>query len=440
MASDILHIKDSYYFDVPRLFWPSKRETIEDFPQWFVRLDPDFQSWESAKMVDVLSKYVDSQKTDTLVSDWQEWQHAKHKNFAWPLDGYLEKQVQQLEKKANEWASKSEEHSGAEDVVAAYLAEHPDEPFKWFYDFMNTESSRKEWNALRAELNGGDAIEDYSAWANWDDAKFDQYNGMLHGKIMIPQPLATLRNAYETESGFAISRYMIVEVLVAILIFFLFKWLAGKVQNGDAPKGKGWNFTEGLLGFVKDSVVVPAMGEKDAKRFMPFMWTIFFFVLFLNLAGMIPFVGAPTSVLGTTAALALTVFGFGLFLGVQKFGVLGYLKNICPSLGLPIYLAVVIVPLLWVIEAASLLIKHVILAVRLLANMVAGHLVMLGILGLVIGFQALDMSSFSWGASTVVAVIATTLLSLMEVFVAFLQAAIFTFLSALFIGNSIHHH
>ena len=155
---------------------------------------------------------------------------------------------------------------------------------------------------------------------------------------------------------------------------------------------------------------------------------------------MLPWVGSPTAAMGMASVLALIIFVVGVTLGIKEFGVLGYLKNICPSLGLPAFMAIVIVPMLWLIEFASLLIKHVILAMRLVANMVAGHLVLLGIMGLAISTQAYTMGSVQWGSMAVVSILITTALSVLELFVAFLQAAIFTFLSALFIHSAKHHH
>jgi F-type H+-transporting ATPase subunit a len=94
----------------------------------------------------------------------------------------------------------------------------------------------------------------------------------------------------------------------------------------------------------------------------------------------------------------------------------------------------------WVIEALSLFIKHGVLAVRLLANMVAGHLVLLGFMGIAFGAHAVTMSTGSWGMAAVISVVASTLLSFLELFVACLQAYIFTFLASLFISTSTHHH
>jgi F-type H+-transporting ATPase subunit a len=233
---------------------------------------------------------------------------------------------------------------------------------------------------------------------------------------------------------------MIIEVTVAILLFIAFTWLARRLAAGGPPRGKRVNFLESFLTFIRNDVVLPGMGEHDTDRFLPFFWTIFMFILGCNLMGMLPWVGAPSAALGMTGALALIVFAFGLYLGIRQFGVIGYLKNLMPSLGLPLYLAVVIVPMVWVIEFASLFIRHGILAIRLLANMVAGHMVLLGILGLAVGVEAARMGMLQWSAVAVVSILATTMLSFMELFVAFLQAYVFTLLAAMFIGSSIHHH
>jgi F-type H+-transporting ATPase subunit a len=182
------------------------------------------------------------------------------------------------------------------------------------------------------------------------------------------------------------------------------------------------------------------MGEEDAKKFMPFLWTLFFFLLGCNLMGMIPWLGSPTAAWGTTIAVAAIVFAIGLTMGLRTFGVVGFLKNICPELGLPWYLAFWIIPLLWLIEAFSLIVKHMVLSVRLVMNMGAGHLVLLGIMGIGISVSAAAMSFPMWGSVAVISVLGTTILSFLELFVACLQAYLFTFLAAMFIGSSMHHH
>ena len=88
MASDILHIKDSYYFEIPKFMWRSNLEKASAFPKWFVRLDDDFQAWEADPILDGLKEIgVNSDFLAPLKSRWLAWQHTDHKNAAWPLDG-----------------------------------------------------------------------------------------------------------------------------------------------------------------------------------------------------------------------------------------------------------------------------------------------------------------------------------------------------------------
>lgn len=446
MASDILHIKDSFYFEVPKALWKSERESAEglakSYGPWVIRNDEDYQDWEAAQMVTELKSIVKDPKVlDGIEAKWKAWQHAKPIRHNRPFDQFLADEMSNLQATARKWAAKNAA-PGTTDIVQAYLTEKPGYEYEWMYKVISDRKSNDAWRELRGKFDKKNVLDEYleSPRANWSEAKMAAYNKSLSGKIFIPQPFATLRNAYEVQSGFGVTRYMLIEVAVALICILLFKWLAGKIATGKPPKGKIWNLLESFVTFVRNGVVVPAMGDHDADKYMPFFWTLFMFVLGCNLMGMIPWVGAPTSVLATVGGLAFLVFVIGTTMGVKKFGVAGYLKNLSPSLGLPIYLAIPIVPLVWVIEAASLLIKHVILAVRLLGNMVAGHLVLLGFMGIGFGVHAVTMNTTSWGFAAVISIFAATLLSFLELFVAFLQAYIFTFLAAMFIGNATHHH
>jgi F-type H+-transporting ATPase subunit a len=174
------------------------------------------------------------------------------------------------------------------------------------------------------------------------------------------------------------------------------------------------------------------------------LWTIFFFVLGCNLMGMLPWAGSPTAAFAVTASLACVTFFTVVIAGMMQFGVGGFFLNQIPGMDLPWYMAIIIKPMILVIELAGLVIKHGVLAVRLLANMVAGHLVILGIMGLAFGAEAAlkftGQPGWMWGMTAVIAVVASAAFSVLELFVAFLQAYIITFLSALFIGASIHKH
>jgi len=442
MSSDILHIKDGYFFEIPRVLWKSNRVEAKDFPSWFVRLDSDYQSWETDRIVTGLTEIgVDTVNLSGLKKTWQDWQHHSPKNAGWPLDAYLEKQAATSKAIAVTWSTKNVPK--ATDQYQAYIATNPRPEIDWFIQMQKSPGQLAKWNGLKSEVNSDSFLQSYYSEApnsKWATDKIAHYNKTLDGKILIPQPFGTPRNAYEPESGFCLSRYMIIELVVAVLALSLFGWLAKRVATGKSPTGKRWNALESMVQWVRSDVAVPAMGEHDADKFMPLLWTFFFFILGCNMMGMLPWVGSPTAAFGTTLALAGIVFVLGVFLGIMTFGPIGFLKNICPQLGLPWYLAFWIVPLMWVIEFASLLIKHMVLAVRLLMNMGAGHLVLLGILGIGISVPSAMMSSPAWGAVAAISVFGTTVLSLLELLVAFLQAYLFTFLAAMFIGSSMHHH
>jgi F-type H+-transporting ATPase subunit a len=308
-----------------------------------------------------------------------------------------------------------------------------------------------------------------------------EFNQAMDGKILIPQPFATLDSLYAVQSGFGISKYMILELVLASILCLLFTRLAAALRTGAAPKGRFANLFEAMILFVRDQIARPAIDSHDhhdhhdshdhhddhahddhavaghahghsaaavavhavrerhdGDRFVPLLLTLFFFVLGCNLLGMVPWAGSPTASFSVTLALAGVTFATVVVAGMLKFGFLGFFGNQVPSMDLPLPLAILLKPMIFAIEMLGLLIKHLILAVRLLANMVAGHLVLLGIMGLISGAATYSMGM--WATVTGISVVSCTLFSVLELFVAFLQAYIFTFLSALFIGASVHQH
>ena len=268
------------------------------------------------------------------------------------------------------------------------------------------------------------------------------------GKIHIPQVRDVSEPIVEVKTGFApiddmvepldmkVTKFMVLEVIGAIVVAIIFLRLAKLVRSGSKPVGKFWNFFEAMLLFLRDDVARPAIGKHDADRFLPFLWTVFFFVLSCNLLGMVPWAGSPTGALATTGMLAMITFGAVFLAGSKKMGVVGFWKNQVPHMELPFLIALVLIPGIFVIEVAGLFIKHFVLAVRLLANMMAGHLV----LGVVIAFIAASSASYACIVVIPASVLGATALSCLELFVAFLQAYIFAFLSALFIGMAVHSH
>ncbi len=243
---------------------------------------------------------------------------------------------------------------------------------------------------------------------------------------------------YNVEFELQLTKFMVLELAAAALMIVIFVPLAWRISKGGAPKGRFWNLFEAMLLFIRDEVARPTIGKKDADRFLPFIWNAFFFVLFCNLAGMIPWAGSPTGALAVTGVLAATTLLVGLVAGMIRFGIVGYWTGLVPHMELPLVLAVFLKPMILVIEVLGLCIKHSVLAVRLLANMFAGHLV----LAVLIAFIGATAESFIvlWLGVTFASVLGAAALSLLELFVAFLQAYIFAFLSALFIGMAVHQH
>jgi F-type H+-transporting ATPase subunit a len=246
--------------------------------------------------------------------------------------------------------------------------------------------------------------------------------------VTIPQPFEAI--------GLHLTKFMLLELAAAVLMLMIFIPLARRVAVGGPPRGRFWNLFEFLLLFVRDEMVRPAIGGHDADRFLPFVWTLFFFVLFCNLVGLVPWAGSPTAAIAVTAALALVSFVTVVSAGITKIGPVRFWIGLCPKMELPLVLAIVMKPVIIALEAFSLLIKHTILAVRLLANMFAGHLV----LAVIVSFIALFANSAAWYGVMPASVFAATALSLLELFVGFLQAYVFAFLTALFIGMSVHQH
>ncbi len=240
--------------------------------------------------------------------------------------------------------------------------------------------------------------------------------------------------------GFAITNQIVMLGVAALLMIVLFPLAARK--RGRVPTGFR-NLVESVLVYLRETVARPVL-HSATDRYVPFLWTVFFFVLFANLLGAVPTdaflslaTGRPTHVGGTatgnimvTAGLAMCSF-FAIHVGgIREQGLLHYLKNFVPHVHWS--LLVLFIPL----EILGALVKPFALAIRLFANMIAGHIVV----AILLGFTALlasGIGGLSVGVS-VASVVGATAISCLELFVAFLQAFIFTFLTTLFLGMAVH--
>lgn len=223
-------------------------------------------------------------------------------------------------------------------------------------------------------------------------------------------------------------------VAVASLLLLVVITFAARAKTL-IPKGPQ-NLIEAVCVFLREEVARPVLGA-NTDRYIGFIWTVFFFILTLNLLAIIPteqiirlltgkenhFGGAATANIWVTGALAMITFFITHVSGVRKHGLLKYLASLAPAV--PWWL----MPLIYFLEVLSALIKPFTLAIRLFANMVAGHMVLATILGLILIFKNYGVAAASLSG--------TVVLTLMELFVAFLQAYIFALLSSLYIGSSL---
>lgn len=248
-------------------------------------------------------------------------------------------------------------------------------------------------------------------------------------------------NWYLFGIDFSPTKHLVFMLFAAVLVFLTIRLAGRQVQRrhreGKAPSGFG-GAIEALVLFVRNDVAIVNIGHNGA-RFAPYILTLFFFILYSNLLGLIPFGATPTGNLAVTGALALTAFATIEISGMVTLGPMGYLKTIVfipPGMkgGGAVAMALIMTP----IEIIGKLVKPFALCLRLFANMTAGHFVILALLGLIFIFAAAGPAIV--GFVTVGAVAFTLFMMLLELLVAFLQAYIFALLTSVFIGMMQHAH
>jgi F-type H+-transporting ATPase subunit a len=225
--------------------------------------------------------------------------------------------------------------------------------------------------------------------------------------------------------------------LFVTMFFMLFVFLkAGKIArrgSDKAPKGV-LSFVEPLILFVRDDIAASAIG-KNYKRFMPYLLTVFFFIFFTNLFGLIPippFGANVTGNISVTASLALVTFFITTFSGNKN-----YWTHIVNTPGVPWWLKFPL-PLMPFVEVIGVFTKPIILAIRLFANMTAGHIVMLAFITLIFIFGAISPAIGL--AVSPISVLFAVFMILLDILVSFIQAFVFTLLSAIYFGMAVEEH
>ncbi|TDQ32746.1 F0F1 ATP synthase subunit A [Zeaxanthinibacter enoshimensis] len=227
----------------------------------------------------------------------------------------------------------------------------------------------------------------------------------------------------------SITKNVVMIFITGLLILWMFSSLARSyAKNNNMPKGI-WRFMEPIVLYIRDEIARPNIGEKRYRKYMPFLLTIFFFIWFLNIFGLTPLGVNVTGNIAITFALALMTFLITSFTGTKT-----YWKHLFDPLGdtmpwiakIPLY--IILVP----IELLGTIVKPFSLLIRLYANMTAGHIVLMSLIGLMFIFKSWIGSPLSFALAFAI--------SLIEVLVALLQAYIFTMLSALYFGFASEEH
>lgn len=215
-----------------------------------------------------------------------------------------------------------------------------------------------------------------------------------------------------------LSRHALMLLLSAGVLVVLFCFIYRRRQR--VPTGLT-NLLEVFVIFIRDQIAEECLGPQEGRRMTPFFCTLFFFILVMNIMGLIPLFSSASSNINVTGALAFVVFLLMTIGAIGKNGVSKFLRSFAPS-GVPGPMLVLIVPL----EVVAFLAKVVTLALRLFMNMLAGHLIILSMLGVIVAI----------GIKAGPIVLLVVFMYALELLVAFLQAYIFTLLSAVFIGQA----
>jgi F-type H+-transporting ATPase subunit a len=230
------------------------------------------------------------------------------------------------------------------------------------------------------------------------------------------------------------TKYVVFLWITGVLVFLLLT-VAGRAaersrRSGRAPHG-GHNAIEALVLFFRDQVVMPNIGH-GGDRFVPFVTTLFFFILIANLLGLVPYGASVTASVSVTATLALMSLVMIEVAGIRALG-WGYLGTIFYwNRELPLPMRLMMFVILTPVEILGKLAKPFALAIRLMANMTAGKIVIYSLLSLVFVFGSLWYAAFP--------IVMTVALTFLKIFVAFLQAYIFALLTSVFIGLVRHAH
>ncbi len=262
--------------------------------------------------------------------------------------------------------------------------------------------------------------------------------GKYKGKIVELNERGEILEENPLPWNFSITKLVLSILISSLLLCFIFIGIARKYKTNidKAPTGIQ-NFFEPIILFVVNDIAIPSIGQKKYQKFLPFLLTVFFFIWFNNMLGLIPIFPGGANVTGNIAVtMVLALFTFVI---VTINGNKNYWSHIVNTPGVPWFLKLPI-PIMFIVEFAGILTKPIVLMVRLFANILAGHMVAIVFFSLIFIFGAIAV----WAGYTIsiISVSFSFFMTLLELLVALIQAYVFTLLSAIYIGMATeeHHH
>lgn len=337
---------------------------------------------------------------------------------------------------AEEHPSQAEEELDVKELILEHLAD----AYEWHITtWGETHVSIPLPVIVKGETNG---------WHVFMSSKFhhghDEYNGFYiahsgdhKGKIVEKNAAGEEIRPWDFSLTKNATALIISSILLIIIVMSVAKWYKKQAQTGEYKSPKGFiGFMEMFIMSVQDDIIKPCVG-KNYRKFSPYLLTVFFFIFINNILGLIPIFPGGANVTGNIAVtLVLAIF---TFLIVNLFGTREYWKEVFwPDV--PTWLKVPI-PIMPAIELVGVFTKPFALMIRLFANILAGHSIVLGLTCLI--FVTVNLGPAINGSMTVVSVLLTVFISFVEILVAYIQAYVFTMLSAVFIGLAQvepHHH
>lgn len=337
--------------------------------------------------------------------------------------------------------------------AAAHEAGHGDEKFNPGEMIMHHIADAHEWHIygnlhmpLPVILKTDKGFEFFSSgnFRNHDTHAEQPYKGthytyaLHHGKIVVWDEVMQKENEEATHHllDLSITKNVItLFILVGLMLgIFLTVAKAYKKREGQAPKGIQ-SFVEPLIVFIRDDVAKTSIGPKYQK-FMPYLLSVFFFIFFSNLLGLIPFFPGGANFTGNIAvAMVLAVITFVITV-INGNG--HYWRHLFAMPGVPVGVLLILTP----IEIMGLFLRPFVLMIRLFANISAGHIIALAFYSLIFLFANGGESAGAGYGVSVLSIAFTVFMMFMELLVAFLQAYVFTLLSAIYFGSAVeeHHH